>query len=261
MPDAEGVPELPRRESQAPLAREERRVGGEALAARGLPRAQARELPARTLGEHHLLQVVGAAPVALEHAQEHAPLRRPRGVEDAADVGGDELVSAQVRVAEHRGQRLECLEVIHLTAFDLDQERGTPMVRQGKSKKDRMVPIGERAIAWIARYLNEARPQLVAPPNPGTIFLTQEGEEISSHRGSQLVRDHVAAADLGKTGACHLFRHTCATLMLEGGADSGLRCRRPAPMSTSTSTKDWRWSGRWLGGSPPRHRGRRGRRA
>jgi integrase/recombinase XerD len=93
------------------------------------------------------------------------------------------------------------------------------MVRQGKGKKDRMVPIGERAIAWIARYLNEARPQLVMPPDPGTLFLTQEGEEISTHRLSQLVRDYVAEADLGKTGACHLFRHTCAALMLEGGAD------------------------------------------
>jgi integrase/recombinase XerD len=111
------------------------------------------------------------------------------------------------------------MEVIHLTVFDLDQERGTLMVRQGKGKKDRMVPIGERAIAWIARYLNEARPQLVMPPDPGTLFLTQEGEEISTHRLSQLVRDYVAEADLGKTGACHLFRHTCATLMLEGGAD------------------------------------------
>jgi hypothetical protein len=105
-------------------------------------------------------------------------------------------------------------------SFDsLDQERGTLMVRQGKGKKDRMVPIGERAIAWLARYLNDARPQLVMPPDPGTLFLTQEGEEISTHRLSQLVRDYVAEADLGKTGACHLFRHTCATLMLEGGAD------------------------------------------
>jgi integrase/recombinase XerD len=111
------------------------------------------------------------------------------------------------------------MEVINLTVFDLDQERGTLMVRQGKGKKDRMVPIGERAIAWLARYLNEARPQLVLPPDPGTLFLTQEGEEISCHRLTQLVREYVLAADIGKSGACHLFRHTCATLMLEGGAD------------------------------------------
>jgi hypothetical protein len=106
------------------------------------------------------------------------------------------------------------------SSFDsLDQERGTLMVRQGKGKKDRMVPIGERAIAWLARYLNDARPALVLPPDPGTLFLTQEGEEISCHRLTQLVRDYVVRADMGKSGACHLFRHTCATLMLEGGAD------------------------------------------
>jgi len=75
------------------------------------------------------------------------------------------------------------------------------------------------AVAWLARYLNEARPQLVLPPDPGTLFLTQEGEEISCHRLTQLVRGYVVAADMGKSGACHLFRHTCATLMLEGGAD------------------------------------------
>ncbi len=39
------------------------------------------------------------------------------------------------------------------------------------------------------------------------------------NRLTQLVRDYVDAAELGKTGACHLFRHTCATLMLENGAD------------------------------------------
>ena len=82
-----------------------------------------------------------------------------------------------------------------------------------------MVPIGERAIAWIARYVSDARPQLVMPPDEGVLFLTQEGESLSPNRLTQLVRDYVNAAEVGKTGACHLWRHTCATLMLEGGAD------------------------------------------
>ena len=111
------------------------------------------------------------------------------------------------------------MEVIHLTVWDLDQERGTLMVRQGKGKKDRMVPIGERAVAWLGRYLDEARPKLVMSPDAGVLFLTQEGEELSPNRLTQLVREHVSAAELDKSGACHLFRHTCATLMLEGGAD------------------------------------------
>jgi len=111
------------------------------------------------------------------------------------------------------------MEVANLLVYDLDAERGTLMVRQGKGKKDRMVPIGERAIAWIARYVSEARGALVMPPDEGVMFLTQEGEAIGVDRLSQLVAGYVTKADTGKRGACHLFRHTCATLMLEGGAD------------------------------------------
>lgn len=111
------------------------------------------------------------------------------------------------------------MEVLNLSIYDLDTERGTLMVRQGKGKKDRMVPIGERAIAWLERYLADARPGLVVPPDDGTLFLGATGEELSPNRLSQLVRGYVNAADTGKRGACHLFRHTMATLMLENGAD------------------------------------------
>jgi len=67
--------------------------------------------------------------------------------------------------------------------------------------------------------LVEARPKLVVPSDAGVLFVTQESEELSPNRLTQLMREHMTAAELGKTGACHLFRHTCATLMLEGGAD------------------------------------------
>jgi integrase/recombinase XerD len=111
------------------------------------------------------------------------------------------------------------MEVLHLSVYDLDDERGTLMVRQGKGKKDRMVPIGERAIAWVRRYVDEVRPSLVVPPDTGELFLTSLGDEFSPHRLTQLVREYVVGADTGKKGACHLFRHTMATLMLENGAD------------------------------------------
>ena len=52
------------------------------------------------------------------------------------------------------------MELIRLKLFDLDTERGTLLVRQGKGKKDRFVPIGERAAAWVEKYIREARPQL-----------------------------------------------------------------------------------------------------
>jgi hypothetical protein len=57
------------------------------------------------------------------------------------------------------------------------------------------------------------------PPDTLTLFVTQEGEPMSPSRLTEIARDYIAKAHLGKTGACHLFRHTCATLMPEGGAD------------------------------------------
>jgi integrase/recombinase XerD len=111
------------------------------------------------------------------------------------------------------------MELAGLALYDLDTERGTLMIRQGKGKKDRMVPIGERAIAWTEKYLGDVRPGLVVEPDQGVLFLTAEGQAFTPNRLTQMVREYVIAASIGKTGACHLFRHTMATLMLEGGAD------------------------------------------
>ena len=93
------------------------------------------------------------------------------------------------------------------------------MVRQGKGKKDRMIPIGDRALAWIDKYVTEARPSLSVEPDDGTLFLSNLGDSFSPGRLTQMVREYIDAANLGKRGSCHLFRHTMATLMLEGGAD------------------------------------------
>lgn len=106
-----------------------------------------------------------------------------------------------------------------LTFRDLDVERGTLVVRQGKGRKDRMIPIGERALLWIEKYRDSARPELLAGPDDGTVFLSNWGLPFEPGRITDRVRKLVDAANLGKTGACHLFRHTMATLMLENGAD------------------------------------------
>lgn len=154
--------------------------------------------------------------------------RLPRHVLTAAEA---ELVLGQADPATARGLRdraiMEVLystgmrrrEVLGLSLYDLDAERGTVMIRQGKGKKDRMVPVGERAIAWCDRYLTEVRPRYALEPDPGVLFLSTEGTTFTPNRLTALVRDYIDAADLGKRGSCHLFRHTCATLMLEGGAD------------------------------------------
>lgn len=111
------------------------------------------------------------------------------------------------------------MELLALHLHDMDADRGTVMIRQGKGKKDRMIPIGERALAWIAKYRDDVRPELASGGDDGTLFLSHLGEAFTPNRLTQLVRDHVNAAGIGKSGACHLFRHTMATLMLENGAD------------------------------------------
>ncbi len=110
-------------------------------------------------------------------------------------------------------------ELIGLSVWDLDAERGTVSIRQGKGRRDRMVPIGERALAWVAKYSADVRPGLVVPPDAGVLFLTKEGLDFTPDHLSGLVTRYVERADIAKHGSCHLFRHTMATLMLEGGAD------------------------------------------
>lgn len=102
---------------------------------------------------------------------------------------------------------------------DLDWGRRLVLIRQGKGRRDRVVPIGPRALGWVARYLTEVRPHQVGDRDRGNVFLTGRGKPFHPNHLSALVRGYVQVAHLGKHGACHLFRHTAATLMLEGGAD------------------------------------------
>lgn len=110
-------------------------------------------------------------------------------------------------------------ELIALLLQDLDAARGAVFVRQGKGKRDRVVPIGERALAWVAKYQADARPFLVTGLDPGNLFLSERGGRLGKDWLTRLVTDYIEAAGVGKHGSCHLFRHSVATLMLEGGAD------------------------------------------
>ena len=97
--------------------------------------------------------------------------------------------------------------MIALKLYDLSLDRGLVLVRLGKGQKDRYVPIGERAAAWLQKYVREARPQLAIEPDDMTVFLTAQGEPFSRDHMSFTVKERVDAAQLGKTGSCHLFRH------------------------------------------------------
>ncbi len=114
---------------------------------------------------------------------------------------------------------LRRMEVRRLKLYDLDFTRGVLMVRQGKGRKDRVVPMGERAMAWLTKYTADARPQLAVEPDEGWLFLTNRGALFGVEPLSNVARRHIIASGVRTTGACHLFRHSMATLMLEGGAD------------------------------------------
>src|SRR3546814_11107695 len=79
------------------------------------------------------------------------------------------------------------MELINLTLTDIDADRGTLMVRPGKGKKDRMNPVGDRALAWIGKYRADVRPGLACGQDDGTPFLTTRAGPLLPHRWSTLV--------------------------------------------------------------------------
>jgi len=155
-------------------------------------------------------------------------VRLPKAVLTASEA---EQVINQTKVHDSLGLRdrailetlystgMRRLEMVNLKIWDLDLERATVAIRQAKGKKDRIIPLGDRAAAWVRKYIEDARPQLASEPDDKVVFLSNAGEPLSLDYLTEMVRGYVDAADIGKRGACHLFRHTMATLMLEGGAD------------------------------------------
>jgi integrase/recombinase XerD len=112
------------------------------------------------------------------------------------------------------------MEICGLSVYDVDLEQGVVKVRQGKGRKDRVIPIGARAVAWIEKYIGEVRPGLVADAKEPALFLTMYGTPFSKGHLSTAARAYKALAGVEKKGACHIFRHTAATQMLENGADT-----------------------------------------
>jgi integrase/recombinase XerD len=112
---------------------------------------------------------------------------------------------------------LRRMELARLRFCDVNVEGGTVHVRAGKGGRDRVVPLGGRASGWIERYLREVRPRLASGLDRGELFLTDYGEPFLRNRLGDRVRRYVARQ--GLPGACHVFRHACATHMLENGAD------------------------------------------
>ncbi|MDA3875389.1 MAG: site-specific tyrosine recombinase XerC [Kiritimatiellae bacterium] len=110
-------------------------------------------------------------------------------------------------------------ELARLELSDLNPEKQVLRVRKGKGRKDRVVPVGNRSLHWVSRYLDEVRPLLTRKPDEAALFLTGYGDAFNPEVIGRKVSKFIRQADINRKGGPHLLRHTCATHMLEGGAD------------------------------------------
>lgn len=111
-------------------------------------------------------------------------------------------------------------EVVRLELYSVDTSRRTVTIIQGKGKKDRVIPVGSRALWWIQHYVQQVRPQLLVNPHCKALFLAMDGlDGLQANGVTNMVGAYIKASGIAKWGSCHLFRHAMATQMLENGAD------------------------------------------
>jgi integrase/recombinase XerD len=160
-----------------------------------LPRKQTRALP-KTLTPEEITQLL-----ALRDATD------PFGLRDRTML---ELLYAT---------GIRRTELSQLDIGDYDPSTHTLTIRRGKGGKFRMLPVGDRAAAWLGVFLRESRPLFDHIPNETALFLSGYGSRITPAYLGNWIKKLLARCDIHKPGSCHLFRHTCATDMHRGGAD------------------------------------------
>ena len=89
----------------------------------------------------------------------------------------------------------------------------------GKGNKERVVPVGRKAVEALNRYLEFGRPKLVTPRSPGNVFLTQRGLPFAAVTLWKRIKDRVRRSGVERNVTPHMLRHSFATHLLEHGAD------------------------------------------
>jgi len=134
----------------------------------------------------------------------------PRALRDRAVL--ETLYAGGLRIAE----------LVGLDRADVDLDGGLVRVF-GKGRKERIVPIGRPARTTIGEYLRRGRPDLEARqrvrPSGDPVFLNVRGGRLSRQAGWKIVHDAGVRAGLGERLSPHVLRHSCATHMLDHGAD------------------------------------------
>jgi integrase/recombinase XerD len=113
-----------------------------------------------------------------------------------------------LRLAELRGVRLEQL---HLEAGFINVI--------GKGNKERVLPLGKKAVAALDRYISVGRPKLVTRRSPANVFLTKRGTPFAAVTLWLRIKQRVRRAGIARNITPHMLRHSFATHLLENGAD------------------------------------------
>jgi integrase/recombinase XerD len=113
---------------------------------------------------------------------------------------------------------LRVSELTGLGVVNVSLSQGVVRV-MGKGGKERLVPLGEEALSWMRRYLDEARPQLMRGGDCPRVFVTARRAGMTRQAFWHAIRKYAQAAGIGKTVSPHMLRHSFATHLLNHGAD------------------------------------------
>ncbi|KRL08244.1 integrase recombinase XerD RipX family protein [Liquorilactobacillus hordei DSM 19519] len=113
---------------------------------------------------------------------------------------------------------LRVSEVINIRLADLHLSLGL-IQTIGKGQKERIVPIGDKAISWVEQYLNDVRPKLLGKQQSNFLFLNHHGKKLTRQGIWKNLKVDVLHAGIEKNVTPHTLRHSFATHILENGAD------------------------------------------
>ncbi len=113
---------------------------------------------------------------------------------------------------------LRVSELVELPSIHLGLDEGVLRIR-GKGSRERLVPFGAEAHAWLRRYLAEARPVILGPQSCEALFVTRRGEGMTRQMFWRLIKRHAVVAGITAPLSPHTLRHAFATHLLNHGAD------------------------------------------
>jgi len=154
-------------------------------------------------------------PKALARDEMEMMLRIPIPVSNGREAGAIALRDRAMLEAFYAGA-LRVSEIIAVKLEDLKLDAGYILVR-GKGDKERIVPLGKSAQDVLVLYMANARTVLVADTGSPLLFLGRRGHKLTRQRVWQIVRE--ASTLIGRNASPHMLRHSCATHMVENGAD------------------------------------------